>query len=203
MGNRDPRVDAYISKAEVFAKPILNHLRELIFDTCLDVIETIKWSFPNYELKGPLCSIAAFKNHCSFGFWKAAILKDSDKVLQSKDGMGNLGKIALLQDLPSDEVLKRLLKQAMKLNVEGIKLPPRKKTNAADHIIPDEVLKALKKNKKALLTFENFSPSHKKEYIQWITEAKKELTRLKRITTMIEWLEEGRSRNWEYEKSGS
>lgn len=199
MGKKDKRIDAYISKSADFAKPILKHLRELVHKACPEVEETIKWSFACFDYKGILCSMAAFKQHCSFGFWKAALLNDPKKYLTAENAMGHLGKITSLKDLPSDKILIDFIKQAVKLNDEGVKLPSKPKTNAKKElIVPDYFQKILSKNKKALQIFENFSYSHKKEYIEWITEAKTEETRIKRMNQAIEWMVEGKSRNWKY-----
>ncbi|MFN2437576.1 MAG: YdeI family protein [Chitinophagaceae bacterium] len=200
MTEKDPRIDNYISKSEVFAQPILKHLRQLVHKACPDVEETMKWSFPHFDYKGSMCSMASFKNHCAFGFWKGSIMKDSDGVLheQGNSGMGSLGKIASLKDLPNDRTLIAYIKQAVQLNEDGIKLPPRKKTEEKDLLVPPGLAAALRKNKQAQTVFEGFSPSHKKEYIEWITEAKTEATREKRIESAIEMLTEGKTRNWKY-----
>lgn len=201
MGKKDDRVDAYIKKAQPFAKPILKHLRELVHTACPDVEETIKWSFACFDYKGSLCSMASFKEHCSFGFWKAALMKDADKLKSNQaTAMGHLGKIRSMADLPSDKIILAYIKEAIKLNDDGIKLPPRKKAEAKELIIPDYFTKALGKNKKALQGFEKFPPSHKKEYVQWIIEAKTEDTKNKRMATALEWIAEGKGRNWRYEK---
>lgn len=201
MGKRDARIDEYISKSADFAKPVLIHLRELVHKTCPDVEETMKWSFPHFDYKGMLCHMASFKQHCAFGFWKAELMKDKALMqnAKSESAMGHLGKITSLKDLPSDKKLISYIKEAMKLNDDGVKLPPRKKSET-EITVPDYLIKALKKNKTAFKTFENFSPSHKKEYVEWITEAKTEETRNRRIITAIEWMTEGKSRNWKYMK---
>ncbi len=204
MGKKDARTDAYIDKAQDFAKPILTHLRETIHAACPDVEETWKWSFPHFMYKGAiLCSMAAFKQHCAFSFWKAALILDADKVLSIKDreGMGHLGKIESLNDLPKDAVMKKYIKAAMKLNDEGVKLPPRSKPTENEKkelVIPAYFTKELNKNKKAKDVFNDFSYSHKKEYIQWFDEAKTEATRDKRMAQALEWIAEGKSRNWKY-----
>ncbi len=200
MPEKDPRIDDYISKSAAFAQPILKHLRELVNKACPGVEETMKWRFPHFDYKGSMCSMASFKNHCAFGFWKGAIMKDSDGVLheQGNSGMGSLGKITSLKDLPSDNILINYIKEAVDLNEKGVKLPPRKKTEQKDLLVPLSLAAALRKNKKAQTVFEAFSPSHKKEYIEWITEAKTETTRDKRIESAIEMLTEGKSRNWKY-----
>jgi len=202
----DKRVDAYIAKSAPFARPILQHLRRLVHAACPGVQETIKWGFPHFEAHGAiLCSMAAFKQHCVFGFWKASLMKDADQILTVKDraSMGHLGRITAPEDLPPDKILKSYIRQAAQLNEAGIKLSPRQKSTAASNPVelPDFVTKALKKNAKARKIFEAFSPSHKREYIEWITEAKTDATRDKRIAAMIEWVGEGKRRNWKYESS--
>jgi uncharacterized protein YdeI (YjbR/CyaY-like superfamily) len=198
----DKRIDAYIAKSEDFAKPILSHLRELVHEACPYVEETIKWGFPHFEYKGLLCSMAAFKHHCAFGFWKAALMKDAENLKENNaTAMGHSGKIKSLADLPSDKIIRSRIKEAMLLNENDIKLPVRKNTDKKPEIVvPDSLKKELVKYKKASATFNNLSPSHKNEYIEWINEAKTEETRNKRILTTIEWLTEGKRRNWKYEK---
>lgn len=204
MGKHDPRVDAYIEKSADFAKPILNHLRELIHTTCPDVEETWKWSFPNFDYTGStMLSMAAFKAHCSFGFWKAALMPDPDNILEIADraAMGQLGKITSLKDLPKDAVLKKYIKAAMKLNEEGVKRPPASKVTAADKEAlqaPPDFAALLKKNKAADKVFKEFAYSNKKEYITWIEEAKTEATRTKRMNEAVEWISEGKTRHWKY-----
>lgn len=198
MPKTDPRIDAYIEKSADFARPVLVHLRKLIHAACPDVTETLKWSMPSFEYKGILCDFAAFKAHCTFGFWKQSLM-ESDAFPRNKTAMGSFGRITSLKDLPSDKVMIGLIHQAMELNEKGVKV---KKTPAAkkDLIVPDDLNKALTKNKKARAQFDKISYSHKKEYVEWITEAKTEPTRLKRLATTIEWLAEGKGRNWKYEK---
>jgi uncharacterized protein YdeI (YjbR/CyaY-like superfamily) len=204
MPNNDPRIDAYIAKAADFARPVLQHLRQLVHKACPDVEETIKWGFPHFGYRGDiLCSMAAFKQHCSFGFWKASAMKDPDGILKVTDrhSMGHFEKITSKKDLPSDKSLIAYIKEAARLNEEGVKKPERsKKAPAAALPVPAELAAALKKNKKALAIFDGFPPSHKKEYIEWITEAKTEPTKEKRIATTLEWLTEGKSRNWKYKR---
>jgi len=204
MPSTDKRIDAYIAKAAPFAQPVLKHLRELIHTACPDVEETIKWSFPNFMYSGAiLCNMAAFKEHCAFGFWKASVMSDPDRILVTEDkpSMGHLGHLTKLSDLPKDSILKKYIKEAMRLTDEGVKLPQRQRNNEKKElIIPDYFIKAIGKNKKAQKVFDMFNYSNKKEYIQWITEAKTEATRDKRIATALEWIAEGKGRNWKYEK---
>ncbi len=204
MATTDPRIDAYIKGSADFARPILEHLRQLIHKACPDVVETIKWSRPFFEYKGStLCHIDGFKQHCAFGFWNAPLLKDPAGVLHLKDrkAMGHLDRITSLEDLPSDKILSALIKEAALLAEQGVKMPSRAaKPPKADLPVPPALAVALKKNKKAHAAFEGFSPSHRREYLEWISEAKTDVTRDKRIATTLEWLIEGKRRNWKYEK---
>jgi uncharacterized protein YdeI (YjbR/CyaY-like superfamily) len=202
MAKKNPSFDAYIKAAAPFAQPILNHLRSLIHKACPEVEETIKWGFPHFEHKGVMCSMAAFKNHCAFGFWKSAIMSDPQKIMEDKDksGMGNFRKITSLSELPSDKILIAYIKEAKKLNEDSIKLPARKKAVAKKLVVPASLMKALKQNENAWENFGKFSYSNKKEYVEWIEEAKTEVTREKRIETAVEWISEGKSRNWKYMK---
>jgi len=201
MGQQDPRVDAYINKAAEFSRPILLHLRELVHQGCPQVEETIKWGVPHFMHKGMLCSIAAFKQHCAFGFWKGKLmesLKADDK--QWAAAWGQYGRLTSLDDLPPDKLILRQVKEAAKLNDNGVKAPPQRKAKEkAPLVVPPYFKKLLKANPKALATFEAFTYSHKKEYLEWITEAKTEETRQKRIAQTLEWLAEGKSRNWKYQ----
>ncbi len=198
MPTTDPRIDAYIEKSAEFAQPVLIHLRELIHKACPQVSETLKWSMPSFEYKGILCGFAAFKNHCTLMFWKQSLM-ETDAFPKNKTAMGSFGRITSLKDLPSDKVIIGLIHQAMELNEKGVKVPRKAAATKKDLVVPDDLTKALSKNKKAKAQFDKFSPSHKKEYVQWITEAKTEPTRNKRLATTIEWLAEGKSRNWKYE----
>jgi uncharacterized protein YdeI (YjbR/CyaY-like superfamily) len=204
MAATDSRIDAYIKGSADFARPILEHLRQLIHKACPDVVETIKWSRPCFGYQGGiLCGISAFKQHCAFGFWNASLMKDPAGVLHLKDknAMGHFDRITTLKDLPADKVLIALIKEAAVLNEQGVKKPaPARKSSKPDLPIPPALTAALKKNKKAQGAFEGFSPSHRREYIEWIAEAKTDVTRDKRIATTLEWLIEGKSRNWKYEK---
>ncbi len=203
MPTKDKRVDAYIAKSADFAKPILGHLRELVHKACPNVEEKMKWSFPHFDYKGMMCSMAAFKEHCAFGFWKASLMKDSSKFSQvGETAMGHLGKIRSLDDLPADKILLGYIKEAVKLNEDGVKLPskPKSSTEKKALVVPEYFMKSLSKNARALKTFEGFSYSNKKEYTEWITDAKTEETRKKRMATALEWMAEGKIRNWKYVK---
>jgi len=199
MPATDPRVDAYIDNAQDFAKPILNHLRKLVHEACPDVQETMKWSFPHFDYKGMMCSMASFKEHCAFNFWKQVLLEQSAFPAE-KTAMGSFGRITSLKDLPSDKTLKKLIVDAARLNDQGVKVNKPVSKEKKELVVPDILMSALATNALAAETFNNFPYSKKKEYVDWITEAKTDATRDKRLGTTIEWLAEGKARNWKYEK---
>lgn len=191
-------VDAYIEGAADFARPILRHLREVVHEACPDVEEEIKWSRPHFSYHGMMCSAAAFKKHCTFGFWKPELVAGDDA--DARAAMDALGRITSVRDLPPKRVLIGFVKKAMKLNEEGVRpaRASRPKKPKPEPGVPDDLAAALKGNAQARSTFEGFSPSHRREYIEWILEAKREATRAKRIAQTVEWLAEGKPRNWKY-----
>ena len=198
MATKDPRIDAYIAKSADFAKPILKHLRKVVHAGCPQVIETLKWSMPHFDYKGIMCGMAAFKQHCAFGFWKADLILEPGETSE-KSGMGSFGCIRSLDDLPSEKKLIGYVKKAAELNEAGVKAPGRTQPKKRKTLpMPDDFSAALKKNAAARKTFDGFSPSHRREYIEWITEAKREETRKERLAKSIEWLSEGKARNWKY-----
>jgi len=201
MGTRDPRVDAYIDASADFARPILEYLREVVHAACPRVEETMKWSFPHFMYEGMLCGMGSFKQHCTLGFWKGSLVFEEGDAKQG--AMGQLGRITSLSDLPSRTALTRYIKRAMKLNEQGVPSPSRSKPKAKRPAlaVPDDLSAALKKNAKARATFEGLSPSHRREYVEWITEAKREETRQRRLATALEWMAEGKTRNWKYARS--
>jgi hypothetical protein len=196
MGTRDPRVDAYISKAPPFAQPILTRLRSLVHDACPQVTETLKWSVPAFEYKGPFCGVAAFKQHCMFGFWKAPLLAEQG----FKEAADNsLRYLKSMDDLPSDRALVKLIKAAAALNDSGARVNRLKMAPKPPPKAPAYFLAAVRKNRKAAAAYEGFSPSHKREYIEWVTEAKTAETRDRRLAQAVSWMAEGKSRNWKYQ----
>ncbi len=199
---KDTRIDNYILNANDFAKPILIHLRNLLHSADSEIEETIKWGFPHFIFHGKtLCYMAAFNQHCAFGFKLAALMTDTHHIFlkdENKSSMGDLGKIQTIRDLPSKKILLEYIKQAITLIEDGTK-PKKKPLKSAESIpVPDDLSDALRINKKANTTFLKFSNSHKNEYILWIIEAKRIETRKKRIETAVEWLAEGKDRNWKY-----
>jgi uncharacterized protein YdeI (YjbR/CyaY-like superfamily) len=203
MGTKDPRVDAYIAASADFAQPVLEHLRALVHATCPEVEETMKWNFPHFMYEGMLCSMASFKGHCAFGFWKGALVLG--EASRDTEAMGNLGRITSVKDLPRKKVLAAWIEAAMALNEQGVKAPTKRKPALKTPVfrMPKELTEALARHPKARATFEAFSASHRKEYVEWVAEAKTDATREKRLATTIEWLSEGKARNWKYQKTKS
>jgi len=193
MPKTDSRVDAYIVKSADFAKPILNHIRRLVHAICPKVEETIKWGTPFYLHEGILIATPAFKRHCAFIFWKG-------RLFLSADQKTTLRRLTSLSDLPGDRILTRYIAKAVELNEAGVNPPTRAKPKVKRAlVVPDYFLAALRKNKKALASFEHFSPSHKREYVEWVTEAKREDTRARRIQTAVKQIAGGKSLNWKYQ----
>jgi uncharacterized protein YdeI (YjbR/CyaY-like superfamily) len=200
MEQYDSRVDAYIEKSAEFAKPILTHLRNLVHQASPELKESMKWSSPFFDHEGPVCQIAAFKQHCAFGFWKEKLMDDPHQILnQQPDTAGSIGKITSLADLPADEILIQYVQQAIVLNLSGTKAPGKPKAKLSTALeVPADFSDLLRQHPLAAQHFEQFSPSQKKEYLSWFDEAKTEGTRAKRITTALEWISEGKIRNWKY-----
>lgn len=199
MATTDKRVEAYIAKAAPFAQPILRELRAIVHEGCPEVVETIKWGFPNFDYKGIMCNMAAFKQHCTFGFWKSSLVL-GDQGNKSEDAHGQMGRLASVKDLPPRKVLLGYVRKAVRLNDTGVKVERPKKAPKADVVVPTYFTAALKKNKKAFNAFEAFSTSKRRDYVEWITEAKTDTTRERRLQTSMEWIAEGKARNWKYER---
>jgi uncharacterized protein YdeI (YjbR/CyaY-like superfamily) len=201
---QDARVDAYIAKAAPFAQPILDHLRMLVHKACPEVEETIKWGFPFFMYRGiVLSNMSAFKAHCSFGLWGPEI-----RAVLAKDGLSpsnsamSFGRITRIEELPKDKALLGYLRQAAGFIATGERttsISRLKKTPKAAIKMPAELAALLKKNKAAAKMFAEFSPSCKREYVEWVTEAKRPETRDRRIVQAIEWIAEGKTRNWKYQ----
>lgn len=194
---RDPRIDAYIAKQADFAQPILARVREVVHEACPDVEETMKWSMPTFLYGGAiLCGMAAFKQHASFGYWKHALVVGEG---EPRDGMGSYGKMASVKDLPPKKTLLAHIRKAMQLNLD--KVPAARKASAPKPPpdMPTDLAAALKKNAKARKAYEGFPPSAQRDYVEWITEAKREATRASRLAQAVEWMAEGKRRNWKYE----
>jgi uncharacterized protein YdeI (YjbR/CyaY-like superfamily) len=199
MGSRDRRVDAYIAKAEPFARPILAHLREVVHEACPDVEETMKWSRPHFLYHGMMAGMSAFKEHAVFGFWKGSLIVD-DKTAAGQSAIGQFGRLAKLSDLPSKRALAGLVKRAMQLNESDVKVTRTPKHDKKPVTMPMELKAALAKDKKAKLAFDAMSPSHRKEYMEWVGEAKRDETRSTRIQKTVAQLKEKKSLHWKYAK---
>jgi uncharacterized protein YdeI (YjbR/CyaY-like superfamily) len=200
MGTQDPRVDAYILKAAPFAQPILRHLRAVVHAAAPGIEETMKWGMPHFVQAGIVCSMAAFKQHCTFGFWKHALIvrKGGER---GRDAMGSFGRITSLSDLPSRTILSGYVREAVRLNEAGVALPKSTAPkHPKTHPMPEVLRAALARSPRARAVFERFTPSQRYEYVEWIAEAKREDTRERRLATALEWIAEGKTRHWKYQK---
>ena len=198
MATKDPRVDSYIADAAEFARPILRHFRKVIHQGCPSAVETIKWGCPFFDYQGLLCGFASFKAHCSF-FWRDIdVSRWLPKTNNGAAGMGQFGKITSLADLPKDSVLLTCVRAAVQQREAPASRLKRVRKPGKELPVPADLKKALATNARTATTFENFPPSHRWEYINWVTEAKRPETREKRLATTIEWLTEGKSQNWKY-----
>jgi uncharacterized protein YdeI (YjbR/CyaY-like superfamily) len=198
MATRDPRIDAYIAKSADFAQPILEHLRATVHAACPEVEETLKWSSPHFIYRARLlCGMSAFKHHVAFGFWLGKLVASTGK---DDEAMGQFGCITRVADLPSRKSLSGLIRKAMALSDAGATSPSRTKAAKPRPPIevPDDLAAAFVKNRKARATFDGFSNTNRREYVEWITEAKRADTRTRRLAQAIEWLAEGKPRNWKY-----
>jgi uncharacterized protein YdeI (YjbR/CyaY-like superfamily) len=199
MGTRDARVDTYIRNAASFAKPILTEIRNRVHEACPACDEAIKWGAPHFMYKGMLCGMAAFKQYCGVNFWKERLLRESGG--RNAETLERVGRMTGVKDLPSKQDLSSLVKQAMALNDEGVTVTRAPREKAAPIRVPADLTSALQKNRKAKTAFDAFSPSHKREYVEWIAEAKRDETRQRRVQNAVKWIAEGKSRNWKYQSA--
>lgn len=198
MTTTDTRIDAYIAKAPAYAKPILTAIRAMVHQGAPECEETIKWGHPTFVQNGILCGMAAFKEYCAVNFWKASLIMGAD---ERQDGAaGVLGKIESVKDLPSKHVFVGYVKRAVELNASGVKVPRPPAKPKKRLVMPDDFRQAIAKSGKANRAFDAFSPSHQREYVEWITDAKQDETRARRIAQAVEWIAEGKPRNWKYMK---
>ena len=198
---RDPRFDGYIAKSAPFAQPILTHLRELLATACPEGEETMKWGSPSIVHRGKiLCGMAAFKAHATFGFWQNRLVTGEDTPDVQATAMGQFGRMTSLADLPDDATLSEMVRKAMALIDSGTKAPRPLKHPKPPAEVPDDLAAALAGSPKATATFDGFPPGQRREYIEWVTGAKREETRKKRLETTIAQLEEGKRLNWKYER---
>jgi uncharacterized protein YdeI (YjbR/CyaY-like superfamily) len=199
MGIRTAEIDAYIAGAQPFARPVLVKIRSLFHKACPEIEEKLKWGMPSFEYKGIVGGAAAFKKHVTFGFWKARLLNDPRGLLAGKQSgpMGS-GKLTDISQLPPDAVVIDLIKQAVALNELGVKAHRKPSVKRPPPKVPPDIAAALKKNANAAATFKAFSPSHQREYVEWITQAKQNETRQRRLKQAIQWMAQGKPRNWKY-----
>ncbi|HEV2110988.1 MAG TPA: YdeI/OmpD-associated family protein [Gammaproteobacteria bacterium] len=202
MGKKDPRVDAYIAKSAGFARPILKRLRMLVHKADPKIEETLKWSMPSFMHDGLVCNMAAFKQHCAFGFWKGKLILDKEGR-RADEAMGQFGRIASLKDLPPDRKIIGYIRKAVRLNQGDVKVPGRSRAKKATPLrVPAYFMHAVSKDKQALKAFQGLSTSYRNEYVEWVSGAKREETRIKRLATAVSWLKRGRNMNWRYEVRG-
>jgi len=199
VGAENPKVDVYIAKSAEFARPILVHIRKIVHTACPEVEEDLKWGHPFFLYKGPLCMMPAFKRHCTFGFWGRKVVEAKIRETDKSAKLDSLAKITRRSDLPPDPILISYVQAAISLKDGGVK-PPAKPKAKADLVVPVCLTVALRKNKPARKHFENFSFSHKKEYIEWINQAKQEATRNRRVAAAVKMIAEAKSRHWKYQK---
>lgn len=199
MPNHNPQIDAYIERAQPFAQPILIKLRNLFHKACPDIEEKLKWSNPSFERNGIVGGFAAFKNHVSWGLWKAKLIKDPTSAMatDASSAMGG-GHLRSVKDIPPDKVMLDLIRQAVDLNEKGVKLPRNTAAKKPPPKTPPDLAAALKRNARASTVYKSFSASHKREYIEWITGARQPATRQRRLKQAVEWIAEGKPRNWKY-----
>ena len=195
---KDPRVDAYIAKARPFAQPILERIRAAVHKACPAAAEAIKWGMPAFEYKGPLAGMAAFKSHCTLGFWKPSLMK-TVPTGRRDEAMGQFGRFESIDDVPAEAALIRMVKEAVAINDAGLKVQRRRAAPKPAPKAPPYLLAALKKNPKALAAWRAFPPSQQREYIQWIGDAKTAETRARRLATAVTWIADGKGRNWKYQ----
>ena len=195
--SRDERIDAYVAKQADFARPVLEHLREAVHAACPECEETLKWSMPTFMYKNEmLAGMAAFKQHATFGFWRGSLVVGRGDEPMS--GMGQFGRLTSIEDLPPRAELEALVRKAMQLTDEGVK-PPRDRHKKEPFKVPQDMRAAIDANPAAAATFDGFPPSAQRDYVDWITQAKRDETRSKRLALAVEWLAEGKRRHWKYE----
>lgn len=194
----DPRVDAFIENKAEFARPILRHIRSVVHRACPEIEETIKWGMPSFTYKGQiLAGMAAFKEHATFGFWRST---EVTGAAGRETGMGQFGRLTSVADLPDEAALEAMVRKAAALIDSGPKKPrPVRRPKPAIEM-PADFAAALSANSAAQAVYDGFPPGQKREYLEWITEAKRAETRASRIAQAVEWIEEGKRRNWKYEK---
>jgi len=193
---RDPRIDAYIEKQADFARPILAWLRERVHVACPEIEETIKWGMPSFYLTGkPLANMAAFKAHATFGVWDRDVLATGNEG----EAMGQYGRLTSLDTLPPAEEIEKQVRASAELIYSGNRPKRQRAEPKSETDVPEALAEALARDAAAAATFNGFPPGQRREYCEWIAEAKRPETRDKRVAQSIEWLREGKRRNWKYE----
>jgi len=199
MPKTDKRIDTYIANAPAFAKPILTYIRSVVHEGAPECEETLKWGHPSFLQSGLLCGMLSFKEYCAVHFWKGSLIIDTPKG--SEGAAAQLGRLTSVKDLPPKSVLLSYVRRAVELNAAGTKVPRAAAKPKAPIRLPPDLRHAIDENPKARQTYDGFSPSHRREYVEWITESKQESTRARRIAQAVEWMAEGKPRNWKYMKT--
>lgn len=199
MPKTDKRIDAYIAKAPEFAQPILSRVRSMVHEGAPDCEETLKWGHPTFIQNGLLCGMLSFKGYCAVHFWKGSLFIDAPTG--DKGAAKQLGRLRSIKDLPSKTVFVAYVKRAVEVNAAGTKVPRMAAKPKQAIPLPPDLRRAIDENPKARQTYDAFSPSHRREYLEWITEAKQDSTRARRIAQAVEWMAEGKPRNWKYMKT--
>jgi uncharacterized protein YdeI (YjbR/CyaY-like superfamily) len=199
MPQRDPRIDKQIQSSAPYARPILTKLRQAVHAGCPEVVETLKWSRPSFEHQGLLCGMAAFKAHCSFGFWKHALLVERAGAKAAAE-LEALGRITDVSELPPQSSLVRWVRLAAQLNEDGVAAPRPKTKRKPPVKVPTDLERAMGRNARARAFFATLSPSARREYVEWLTGAKQAETRQRRLETAVEWMAEGKERHWKYQR---
>lgn len=198
MATTDPRIDAYIAGKADFARPILDHLRTAVHRACPEVEEGVRWSMPSFTYRGKiLCQMAAFKEHATFGFWQG---REVTGEAEPRSAMGQFGRLVRIEDLPPDAELDALIRRAMALIDSGTPTSRPAKRPKPELPVPADLAQALADKPAAWATFESFPPSCRRDYLEWIGEAKRPETRARRLAQAVEWMAEGKRRYWKYEK---
>lgn len=196
MNEASENITAYIEKATPEFKEVMIALRSVLNNPNFDIKEDWKWGAPNFNNEGMICWLAHFRNHVGMNFFKGTLIKDKYNLFthyREEKGNRQLKFSDINQIIP--EQIEYYIEEAIKLNQENIKVVKKE----IDTSLPLDLETELNNNPKAKMFFESLAPSYKRDYIEWIEEAKREATRTKRLATTMEWLSEGKKKNWKYE----
>jgi len=194
--NASKLIDEAFSKFTGFQKEYCNHLRKLIHKAMPDVKEDWKWG-PNFNVNGMVCGVWGFKDHVKLVFFKGSAMKDTYKLFnQGKENEGNRSINFSSADKIDDKKIIEYLKEAAEINRKGIKLVKKE----IKVVMPAILVKALNKDKASKTYFESLAPSHRRDYADYISQAKQEETQLRRLDKVMEMLTDKRTLNDKYMK---